>query len=169
MFGKRGIADITWYCWFVSGVGFVSYGSVGYSFTLIGLDHRTRAVLSKSQVSIIKNHPRGLVSWASRPPNKTILSVFWATNHQTEWTREGTSLYVRSVAVNWIFSFLHNILWHKHSLFQKLTGVVHVCCKSDKSSSNLKAFSRKPQSSPSKRSWESKNQKKNISLKRYFT
>lgn len=76
MFGKRGIADITWYCWFVSGVGFVSYGSVGYSFTLIGLDQRTRAVLSKSQVSIIKNHPRGLVSWASQPPNKTILSVF---------------------------------------------------------------------------------------------
>ena len=40
----------------------------------------------------------------------------------------------------------------KHSFFQKLTGVAHVCCKSAKSSSNLKAFSRKPHSSPSKRS-----------------
>lgn len=35
------------------GGGFVSYGSVGFSFTLIGLDQSTRAVLSQSQVAII--------------------------------------------------------------------------------------------------------------------
>ena len=33
------------------GVGFVSHVSVGYSFTLIGLDHNTRVVLSQSHWS----------------------------------------------------------------------------------------------------------------------
>lgn len=47
MFGKFGIVDIMWYCWFVFGVGFVLYDSVGYSFILIGLDYRMCVVLSK--------------------------------------------------------------------------------------------------------------------------
>lgn len=45
---------ITCYCWFTStGVGFASRGSVGCSFTLIGSEYSTRAVLNQSQVTII--------------------------------------------------------------------------------------------------------------------
>lgn len=79
----------------------------------------------------------------------TATSISHQSSNRTD---EGTTFHKRSIALNSIFPFLHNIFWRKHSSPQKSTGVAHVCCKSAKSSSNLKAFSRKPHSSPSKRS-----------------
>lgn len=81
-------------------------------------------------------------------------------SNRMDWTKKTNDFHVkRSVALNSSHSF--SLFPNAHILCmvassQKTTGVIHVCCRSAKSSSNLKAFSRKLHSSPSKRSWKGK-------------
>ena len=156
MFGKRGKAHhvvLLIYIWMV----LVLYHMLLLG-TLIGLDHEACCI---EQITSGHNWKTILAVWLVGLPGRQTRRFFQYFEPQITKPNEHATepvFHARSVALNWIFPFLHNISWRKHLLSQKSTGVVHVCCKSDKSSSNLKAFSRKPQSSPSKRSWENKNQ-----------